>query len=81
MHDRIVRVNASCGHAVVLGFDDHRHASRLKHALDGLGDFFGHAFLNLETSRKGVNDAPSFQAASPYFELPPLWKLCNGNER
>ena len=57
VHDGVVCVDATGRHAVVFCLDHHGHAKRFEHALDRLGDLFGHPFLDLEAARKGVHHA------------------------
>ena len=52
-HPRLV--DPARGHALVLRLDDHRHAARIEHLLDRVGDLRGQLFLDLQPLGIGVD--------------------------
>src|SRR5580700_86640 len=55
--------DATHHHAEVTGFDDYADALRLDDFLDGLGNLRGKALLDLETTRKKLDQARNFAQA------------------
>ena len=62
-HLGILLLHAAHHHAEVAALEDDAHALGLRRVLDGLGDLFREAFLDLEPPREAVHDARDLRDA------------------
>ena len=56
-------MHAACGHAIVRCPNEHAHAARFKHIVDGVGNLSCEFFLDLQTFGKCFNNPGEFADA------------------